>query len=151
MAGWTNKGKFKCLGQWARNSGAPTAFSLILLTSATAPNADTNTMADVTQIAAGNGYTTGGAAISRNSTDFDVLTEDDTNDMAYAQLKDIVFTASGGNLPASGNGARYAVLADDNATVGSREIYHFWDLSADRTVSSGQSLTLQNAEIRLTE
>ena len=80
----------------------------------------------------------------------DVLTEDDTNDVAYAQMKDLVWTASGGNLPSSG-AARYACMTDDNATVSSREVYHYWDLVSDRVVSDTQSLTLQNMEIRLTE
>jgi hypothetical protein len=79
------------------------------------------------------------------------LTEDDTNDRGLVQVKDIAWTASGGSIPASGNGARYAVLTDDNGTVGSREVYAYWDLTADRTVSVGQTLTLQNLELRLNE
>lgn len=151
MAGWTNKGKFFYLGVVARNATEPTVFYLALITSATAPTADHNTLSQFTQIAAGNGYTSGGISIARNSTDFDVLTEDDTNDVAYWQLKDMVWTASGGAIPGSGSGARYAVFTDDNATEGSREVYHFWDLTSDRTVSDGQPLTLQNVEARLTE
>lgn len=80
-----------------------------------------------------------------------MLTEDDTSDVAYVQVKDVVWTAAGGALPVSGNGARYAVLLDDNATVGLRQVIAFWDLSSDRSVSSGQTLTLQNLELRLTE
>jgi hypothetical protein len=128
----------------------PTNYYVALLTSATAPNADTNTKADVTEMASGNGYTTGGISLTKNSTDFDVLTEDDTNDRALIQIRDLVWTASGGSMPASG-GARYAVLTDDNATQTSREVYHFWDLVSDRQVSVGQTLTLQDCEIRLTE
>jgi hypothetical protein len=67
------------------------------------------------------------------------------------QAKDLVWTASGGTLPASGNGARYCVFTDDNGTDGSREIITYFDLVSDRQVSSGQSLTLQNCEVRLTE
>jgi len=125
---------------------------MALATSAVAPTADTNTWSELTQIATGNGYTTGGYSLSRNATDFDVgPTEVDASDYAYIQIKDIVWTASGGNLPASGNGARYAVLTDDNVTEGSRDVLAFFDLSSDRTVSTGQTLTLQNCELRLTE
>lgn len=151
MAGWTNRGKYRMLQGWFRNTSIPANFYIALITSAAAPTADSNTFADLTEIAAGNGYTAGGISLSRNSTDFDVLTEDDTNDRALVQLKDIVWTASGGSLPASGSGARYAIITDDNGTQSSRDVCHYFDLSSDRTVSSGQTLTLQNCEIRINE
>ena len=149
MAGWTNKGKMSILDAYFRNNGAPTNFYIALVTSATAPGPDTNTFSDLTEIANGNGYTTGGYQLSKNSTDFDTLNEDDTNDRGEVQIKDVVWTASGGSLPGSGSGARYAVLLDDNATVGSREVLAWWDLTSDRSVSDGQSLTLQDLEMRL--
>lgn len=151
MAGWTNKGKMSILEAYFRNTGAPTNFYVALLTSATSPTQDTNTMADHTQIATGNGYADGGFSLTRNATDFDVLNEDDTNDRGDIQIKDVVWNASGGPIPSSGNGARWAVLTDDNVTVSAREIYAYWDLVSDRSVSDGQSLTLQNLELRLTE
>lgn len=151
MAGWTNKGKFRILEAMGRAAAFPASFNIALVTSAVAPTADTNTMADLTQIAVGNGYADGGINVARNATDFDVLTEDDTNDRGLIQLKDIVWTASGGSIPASGSGARWAVLADNNVTVSAREIWYYWDLTADRTISSGQTLTLQDCEVRLTE
>lgn len=151
MAGWTNRGKQAILDAYFRNTGAPTNFYVALVTSATAPTADTDTLSALTEIATGNGYTTGGISLSRNSTDFDALTEDDANDRAFTQIKDVVWTASGGTLPSSGSGARYAVLTDDNGTVGSREVLAYWDLSSDRQVSDGQTLTLQNLELRLNE
>ena len=151
MAGWTNKGKFSALDAYMRNAGAPTNFNIALFTSVTTPTADTNLVSDLTQIATGNGYADGGLAVNRNATDFDVLTEDDTNDRGLVQIKDIVWTASGGPIPASGGGARWAALTDDNVTVASREVYFYWDLVSDRTVSSGQTLTLQDCEIRINE
>ena len=151
MPGVTNRGKFNILGQKYRGVTIPTNYYVALVTSAVAPTADTNTLGELTQIAVGNGYADGGIQLTPNATDFDVLTEDDTNDRALAQVRDLVWTASGGPIPASGNGARYAVLTDDNVTVGSREIEAFWDLVSDRTVSDGQTLTLQDCEIRLTE
>jgi hypothetical protein len=151
MAGWTNKGKLRMLGGWFRAESIPTNFYLALYTSATAPTADTDTHSQLTQIATGNGYTTGGYQLARNSTDFDVLTEDDPNDRALVQCKDIVWTAAGGPIPASGNGARYACLTDDNGTESARHVLHYFDLSSDRTISSGQTLTLQNVEVRINE
>lgn len=153
MAGFTNRGKFLILQGVFRNTGLPTNFFIALVTSATAPTPDINTLSELTEIAAGNGYTAGGISLTKNATDFDVLTEDDagTNDRAFVQVKDVIWTAATGSLPASGNGARYAVLLDDNATVGSRQVLAYWDLTSDRVVSVGQTLTLQNCELRLTE
>ena len=149
----TNRGKKQILGQQFRNDAEPTNYFLALALATPTPTVDVNLFADaeVDEIVAGNGYTAGGISLARNSTDFDVLTEDDTNDRALIQLKNIVWTAAGGNLPASGAGARYAVLTDDNATQTLREVYTFWDLASDRTISDTQTLTLIDCEIRLTE
>lgn len=149
--GWTNRGKYEALNWVFRGATIPTNFYIALVTSATAPTCDTDTLGQLTEIAAGNGYTSGGYQLTPNSTDFDVINEDDTNDLAKIQIKDVVWTASGGGIPDSGSGARYAVLTDDNATVGSRKVLAYWDLTSDRSVSDGQSLTLQDCEIRLTE
>jgi hypothetical protein len=151
MAGWTNRFKYKIFDWVMRAATLPTNFYVALFTSATAPTADINTKSELTEIANGDGYTTGGYQLSRNATDFDVLTEDDANDKALVQIKDLVWTATGGDIPASGSGARYACLTDDNATQGSRLILTFWDLVSNRVVSVGQSLTLQNCEVDLTE
>ncbi len=151
MAGWTNKGKFEVMGQWFRTTTKPTNLYIALFTSAVAPIADTNTFSELTQIATGNGYATGGIQLSFNATDWDVWTEDDGNDRAFVQLKDITWSASSGPIPASGGGARWAVLTDDNGTEGSRLVYFYFDLVSDRQVSDGQDLTLQDCEIRLNE
>lgn len=148
---FTNRGKMLVLDWAFRGATRPTNFYVALVTSATAPTVDINTLSELTQIATGNGYTDGGIQLTPGNTDFDSLAENDANDRAELQLKDLVWTAAGGNLPASGNGARYAVLTDDNATVGSRQVIAYWDLTADRTVSDTQNLTLQNSELRLTE
>lgn len=149
-SGITNKGKAKLLGMGFRGVTVPTNYYIALVTDAAAPDADTNTLSQLTEIANGNGYTTGGYQLTPGETDFDVLTEDDTDDDGEVQLKDIVWTASEGNIPASGDGASYAVLTDDNVTVGSREVYAWWDLTTARTVSNGQTLTLANCAMKLT-
>ena len=151
MAGFTNRGKYLMLGYVFRGTTLPTNFYVALVTSAVAPAQDHNTLSQLTEIAAGNGYTTGGYQLTPGTTDFDVQTENDTSDLALVQIKDVIWTASGGSIPSSGGGARYAVLTDNNVTVGSRQIIAYWSLSSDRTVSSGQTLTLQNCELDLTE
>lgn len=149
MAGWTNRGKYDILDYWTRGSSPGTAMYMALVKST--PTPDTNVMSDLTEVAAGNGYTAGGFSVARNSTDWDVLIEDDTNDKALAQVKDIVWTASGGDLPSDSAGATYAVITDDNATVADRNVYHYGSLTSARVVSVGQTLTIQNFEIDLTE
>jgi len=151
MAGFTNKGKFHLLGHAFVNVAVPTNYYVALVTSAVAPTADHNTLGQLTQIATGNGYVDGGIQLTPGSTDFDVHTEDDANDRGLVQIKDLVWTASGGPIPASGDGARYAILTDDNATVANREIYGYFDLTSDRSVSDGQTLTVQNMEMRADE
>lgn len=148
MAGWTNRGKFRAFKTWFQGLTVPTVFYLALFTSATAPTADTNSKSELTEIAAGNGYTAGGISVARDATDFDVITEDDGNDRVLVQLKDMVWTASAGPIPASGSGARYAGLTDDNATPASRDVLNYFDLVSDRVISDGQTLTLVNVEFR---
>jgi hypothetical protein len=148
-SGWTNKGAAHVLGIVFRNVAEKTNYYIALVTSAASPTVDTNTLSQLTEIANGNGYTTGGYQLTPGSTDFDVITEDDTNDLGLVQVKDVVWTASGGTLPASGSGARWAVLVDDNVTIGSREVYAWWDLTSDRSVSSGQTLTLQDLQLTI--
>jgi hypothetical protein len=155
MAGFTNRGKLRNLEMTYRgeyNGGAlPTNFYVALCTSAVAPTQDTNVLDDLTQIATGTGYADGGYSLTPGSTDFDVIAEDDGSDFGSIQIKDIVWTASGGSIPNSGDGARYAVLTNDVGAASGREILAYWDLSSDRQVSDGQTLTLQNCELRLTE
>ena len=151
MAGVFNRGKFLLLQEFFLTTGAPTNIYAALVTSATAPAVDHNTFSELTEITAGNGYATGGYSLARNGTDFDSLVENDTDDRAEVQAKDIVWTASGGPIPLSGDGARYMVFIDDDVTIGSRQLVAWFDLGSDRSVSNGQSLTIQNAEVRLTE
>lgn len=147
MAGVTNRGKFIIHDGFFRNT-LPTNLFLALCTSANTPDADTNTLSDLTEITAGNGYSAGGYSLSRNNTDFDVLTEQDSLDRAYIQIKDVVWTASGGSIPSAGDGARWAVLTNDDSNP---DVIAYFDLVSDRTVSDSQTLTLQDCEIRFDE
>jgi len=151
MAGFTNKGKYRMLGAIFRGETLPTNFYVALVTDAVAPAADINTFGELTEIADTQGYTTGGIQLTPGATDFDTWTESDANDNALVQIKDLVWTASGGSLPASGDGARYAVLLDDNVTIGSREVWAFWDLVSARSVSDTQTLTLADLEMDFNE
>lgn len=67
------------------------------------------------------------------------------------QIKDVAWTAAGGPIPSGGSGASYAVLLDDNGTIANREVLAYWSLTSARSVSTGQTLTLQDLELRLLE
>lgn len=143
MAGFTNKGKAKLLRNFFQSETPPTNLYVYLVTSATAPTADINTLGQLTEIT----ETGKEFSLSLNTTDFDTSvsdSEDDTNDKGVMKIKDCTFAG-----PVTS--ARYAILVDDNATEGSREVYCYWDLGSDRSVSSGQTLTLQDLEMNLLE
>lgn len=144
MAGFTNRSKFKIF-QWIfrQTEALPTSFKVALVTNATPPAATTNILTDLVEIAAGNGYTAGGESLTPGAVDFDALTEDDGNNWATMQIKDVEWTASGGSIPASGDAARWAVLLDTNDNV-----LAYWDLATDRVAADGQVLRLIDLEMR---
>lgn len=156
-SGLTNVGKQRLLELALRDTqdsaAADTApLFLALSDSTTAPSSTSTVFSGLTEITAGNGYTSGGDVVTRDGsilTEWDSLS-DTAGDYGRIRLKDMVWTASGGSIPGSGNGAFYAVLLDDNVTVGSRQIYAWFDLTTARTITSGSTLTLQDIEIRLT-
>ena len=144
---WTNRGRYNALDAIFRGTALPASFNLALVS--TTPTVDTNVFSDLTEIPSANGYTTGGTSIARNSTDFDVLTEDDTLDKALIQIIDKLWTAAGGPLPSTGS-ATYSVLLDNNATIANREVWMYWDLGGSRSVSDTQPFKLIDTQIELT-
>mgnify|MGYP000096323348 CR=1 FL=1 len=145
MAGFTNKSKMRLL-ETLRGVSLPTSLYAVLCTSATSPTQDTNTLSQLTQIS-GNGYTTNGTQLTLNTTNFTSPTEDDSADTGELTIIDMVWTASGGTLGA----ARWMVLTDDDGTAADREIWAYYDLGSDVSVSSGQTLTLTGYKLKLTE
>jgi hypothetical protein len=146
---FTDKGMYEILGYMFRATSAPSNLYIALIRASSAPSVSINTLSELTQISTGTGYSDGGYTMSRNGTDFDTLTENDTDDRAELQAKDVAWTASGGALD-SGAGARYAVITNHHATVGSRNVLAWHDLSASQNVSDTYILTLQNLEWRVT-
>ena len=63
--------------------------------------------------------------------------------------KDGVWTASGGDIPPSGSGAKHADLTTDEATVANRRVWAYWPLSTTRTTANKQQLRLKDAKVRL--
>lgn len=149
-AKWTNKGKARAAKVFLRGESVPTEFRIAFVTSAVAPTVDTNVFSELTEIAAGNGYSAGGQVVERSATGWPTLTEDDTNDLFEAIAKSLTWTPSGGSIPASGNPIAYAVLLDDNATPGNREVLAFWELGS-LSFADGSPFTLSGAKLRGTE
>lgn len=106
------------------NHGADT-HKVVLSNSA--PTASMALLSEITQIANGNGYTTGGstAAVSSSS---------QSSGTYKLVLGDVVFTASGSLGP-----FRYAVLYDDTAT--NDEMVGWWDYGSSITLSTGETFT----------
>ena len=146
-SGTTDRGKKLLLDYAFEASTVPTTYYLALCTSAVTPSKSINTFSELTQVATGQGYTDGGASLTA-ATNFTV-TEVDGAVGAKVVIDDVTWTASGGNLPASGDGARWAVLLD-GAVSGSNVLAYF-DLLSDRTVSDTQTLTIKAAEIDANE
>lgn len=88
-------------------------------------------LTDLTQIAGSNGYTTGGADITFNSTR--------TGGTVTATGTDVVWTASAGNLGASTTG-RYVSVYDDTSALDN--LWCYWDYGSTFTVAAGETLTL---------
>ena len=146
-SGTTDRGKKLLLDYAFEASTVPTTYYLALCTNATPPTKAINTFSQLVQVATGQGYTDGGASLTA-ADDFTV-TEVDGAVGAKVVIADVTWTASGGNLPASGDGARWAVLLDGN--VSGSNVLAYFDLVSDRTVSDTQTLTIAAAEIDANE
>src|SRR4030042_4194383 len=151
MAGFTNRGKKRLLDILFRSQQVPAHFYIAMFTNAVVPTVTINTVSDLAQISTGNGYQDGGYELTTGSADFDYISEDDALNKAVIQIKNISWTATGGIIPSSGSGARYACLTDDGATVPNRNVFCWWDLASDRYASSGNDFIIQNLQIDLTE
>jgi len=148
-SGLATKLLYELFACYFRASTIPTNFYLILCTDATAPTADAQTVADLMEITAGNGYTAGGTSLTPGAVDFDSITQDDANDLAKIQIKNVTWTAAAGAIPSAGDPIRYAVLTDDNVVPADRLILAWNDLGGGKTLAAGDPLTLKDFEMRL--
>lgn len=105
--------------------------SLKIMLTNVAPVAANTVKADLTEIAAGNGYTAGGAAVT-------ITASSQTAGVYKLVGNDVVFTAAGGSIAA----ARYAVLYDDTPTSPADPLLAFWDYGSSITLLTGETLTI---------
>lgn len=101
----------------------------VMLTN-TAPVATNSVKLDLTEIAAGNGYTAGGTATT--------ITTSTATGTAKATATDVVFTASGGSI----GPFRYAVLYNDTPTAPADPLISWWDHGSAVTLAAGESFTV---------
>ena len=126
MASFTKFNSFvEALAEKTHNLGADT-LKVVLTNSA--PVAANTVLADITQIANGNGYTTGGTAATISSSA-------QTSGTYKLVLADVTFTASGSMGP-----FRYAVLYNDTAT--SDELIGWWDYGSSITLAASETFTV---------
>jgi hypothetical protein len=126
MASFTKFNSFvEALAEKTHNLGSDT-LKVVLTNSA--PAAANTVLADITQIANGNGYTTGGTAATISSSA-------QTSGTYKLVLADVTFTASGSMGP-----FRYAVLYNDTAT--SDELIGYWDYGSSITLAASETFTV---------
>ena len=98
------------------------------------------TWADVSanELAAGNGYTSGGATMTVSS-----ITEDDTNDRLEVVYNDIVWTASGGNIGPTCGAITYDDATSDDTIIG------YLDFGSDQTATDGVEFVIKSVTIKI--
>lgn len=106
------------------------ADTLKVMLTLTAPVATNTVKANLTEIAAGNGYTAGGNTATQT-------TSAQTSGTYKLVLADpATWTASGGAIA----NFRYAVLYNDTAT--NKELIGWWDYGSTVTVNTGETFTV---------
>jgi hypothetical protein len=115
------------LAEGVHNLGAN---ALKVMLTNTAPAAANSVRADLTEIAAGNGYTSGGTAAS-------IISSAQTGGTYKLVLGDVVITASGGSI----GPFRYAVLYNDTPTSPADPLIGYWDYGSALTLDNGESIT----------
>jgi hypothetical protein len=97
-----------------------------------APVATNTALADITQISAGNGYTSGGTATT--------ITLSETSGTTTVSGTQVVFTASGGSI----GPFRYVVLYNDTTTTPvNKPLVAWWDYGSSITLADGETFTVK--------
>jgi hypothetical protein len=111
--------------------------TLMVALTNTAPTVATDAViGDISQVANGNGYTTGGEAVANN-------TYSETAGVGSLAGDDVVFTATGAVGP-----FRYAVLWND--TSASDSLIGYWDYGSSVTLANTETFTVDFGSTILT-
>jgi len=138
----SNKLKFELTN--ARVDFASDTFKMILMQSGFTFDVDTDhgySDVSASEIANGNGYTTGGVTLSGVA-----VTEDDSDNRTEVTWNNATWTASGGSIgPAAG-----AIIYDDTASSPQADtVIGYIDFGGDITQADGGTLTIANPEVRV--
>lgn len=115
------------LANGVHNLGSNT---LKIMLSDVAPVATNTVKANITEIAAGNGYTAGGGAAA-------FVSGGDTAGLYKLILSPVQFTAAGGSIAQF----RYAILYDSTPANGN--LIGWWDYGAEVNLTNGNTFTVQ--------
>lgn len=96
----------------------------------TAPTAANSTLSALTQISAGNGYSSGGTATS--------ITTSTSSGTAKVTGSDVTFTASGGSI----GPLRYADFYNDTPTSPADPLISWWDYGSSVTLAATETFTV---------
>ena len=102
----------------------------VMLTNTEPVAATDDTLSDITEITAANGYTAGG-------TQSTITSSAQTSGTYKLVLEDVVFTASGGTI----GPFRYAVLYNDTPTSPANPLIQYWDYGSSITLQDGETFT----------
>jgi hypothetical protein len=116
------------------NLGSDT-LKVILTNSAPSASLDA-VLADLTEIAAGNGYTAGGNAAALTSSG-------QTNGTYMLVVGDVDFVASGGSI----GPFRYAVIYNDTPTSPADPLIGWWDYGAEVTLTDGNTFRVDTSSV----
>lgn len=108
-----------------------TAHVLKVALTNTAPLASNSVLADITQVANGNGYTTGGISVGT------ITGAQTSGTFKLTGGTDPVWTAS-----SAGFTARYAVLYNDTPTSPTDPLIGWWDYGSSVTLAAGETFTV---------
>lgn len=97
----------------------------------TAPVATNTILSDITQISAGNGYTSGGSTTT--------ITLAEVTGTTTVSGTQVVFTAAGGSI----GPFRYVVLYNDTTTSPSKPLVAWWDYGSSLTLADGETFTIK--------
>ena len=97
----------------------------------TAPVATNTILSNITQISAGNGYTSGGSTTT--------ITLAEVTGTTTVSGTQVVFTASGGSI----GPFRYIVLYNDTTTSPSKPLVAWWDYGSSLTLADGETFTVK--------
>jgi hypothetical protein len=105
--------------------------SLKIVLTDTVPDAANTVYADLTEIADGNGYTSGGVAAT-------IVSSGQTDGTYKLVLNDLTISAAGGSV----GPFRYFVLIDATPTTPDKPLIGWWDYGSSITLADGESITV---------